>query len=712
MLLFDIIYSSTLTNICPDTISCNCTLINNTDLNIICSSTPSLTQLPTLSPNTLQTNVKELRIISSITNTKGPLIALPTNICSYPNLATLDLSSNNISGLLNTSELACLGSNLIHVDFSYNNINDIDMNFFKANRQLQTINLSQNNLTLMPLIDGGYFVDFPSTIILMNFSFNQIVSVDFWPLFVKTRNTMEIDMSNNLVENYTNTVPISLEQFSETPDPRYFYLNNNRLNRLSDLLLEQYGACSTKNLISAAYFIVGISNVLLTNNQLICDCESYNLITYINDGINDFPEINNGTALLTQALCSLPLSMARQKYIFTSFIEYNNCENYTLPNITDIFCSLYINDSRVTLTTPTYWPSTTTTTYKYETNSTTGINNGNTNASSTSIAWYIILGIVLGLVVILAIIIAVFYLYQRKFSPKTYNLKTVNNAQTDEITSQKDFKLNEIKSRRVSMSTSTCEFDNQGKETQLGDDGLHLNLNLPKGHSSLNDENNPEQETQTCIQPIRSKPPTGRSPSTYGSQQIDNNHTQNTLQRKRKLSYPLAATDVATNTTNVVKGIPIPSVSTKPQSIFSNGTDTIPNVDSSQSNIASIPLVPSKRAKVLPQVKNGIYTDSKNDNLLNTTAGTLITDQRQRRRSSIWLRKQTQNMVSPLPPRPQSMVTRKHALVDSDVSCDESIHWTPTNESLTNKSSKPLRTVPLLNISVVPAWIDDSNDQM
>ncbi|CAF4316389.1 unnamed protein product, partial [Rotaria sordida] len=106
-------------------------------------------------------------------------------------------------------------------------------------------------------------------------------------------------------------------------------------------------------------------------------------------------------------------------------------------------------------------PSTTTTTYKYETNSTTGINNGNTNASSTSIAWYIILGIVLGLGVILAIIIAVFYLYQRKFSPKTYHLKSVNNVQTDEIASQKDFKMNEIKSRRVSMSTSTCEFDNQ-----------------------------------------------------------------------------------------------------------------------------------------------------------------------------------------------------------------------------------------------------------
>ncbi|CAF2800517.1 unnamed protein product [Rotaria sp. Silwood2] len=699
MLLFDTIYSATITNICPDTPSCNCTLTDNTNLNIICSSTPSLTQLPTLSPNTLQANVKELHMISSITYTRGPLITLPTNICSYPSLDTLDLSSNNISGLLNTSELACLGSNLIHVDFSYNNINDIDLNFFKANRQLKTINLSQNNLTLMPLIDGEYFVDFPSTIISMNFSFNQIVSVDFWPLFVTTGNTMTIDMSNNLIENYTNTVPISLEQFTKTPDPRYFYLNNNRLNRLSDLLLEQYGACSTTNSISAAYFIVGISNVLLTNNTLICDCESYNLITYINDGINDFPEINNGTALLTQAICS-----SGQKYIFTSFTDSNNCENYTLPNITDIFCSLYVNDSRVTLAPPTYWPTTittTTTTNAYETNSITGTNNESSNGSSTSSLWYIILGVVLGVVVILTIIIALCYLYQKKFSPKTYNLKVTNHAQTDEI-----------KSRRVSMSTSTCEFDNQGKETQPNDGGLHTNSNLPKDYPSLNDGNNPEQETQTCFQPVRSKPPTGRLPSAYSSQQIDSNHTQNTLQRKRKLSFPPAATDVATNTANVVKGIPIPAGSAKPQSIFSNDTDTRTNANSSQLNVAPIPLVPSKRAKILPQIKNGIYTDSKTDNLLNTSAGALVTNQRQRRRSSMWLRKQTQNMVSPLPPRPQSMVTQKNTLFDSDASFDESIHWTPTIESLTNKSSKPIRTVPLLNISVVPAWIEDSNDQL
>ena len=152
----------------------------------MCSSTPSLTELPTIN-NTLQANVTQLRVSSSTVGEVGPLTKLPTNICSlYPNVAILDLSSNSITGLLNTSELACLGSNLISVDFSNNNIEDVDTNFFKANDQLQSIDLSQNNLTTMPVVDADTFVNFPSTIISMNFSYNQIINVDFWPIFVKT----------------------------------------------------------------------------------------------------------------------------------------------------------------------------------------------------------------------------------------------------------------------------------------------------------------------------------------------------------------------------------------------------------------------------------------------------------------------------------------------------------------------------------------------
>lgn len=38
----------------------------------------------------------------------------------------------------------------------------------------------------MPIITGDYFINFVSTIALMNFSYNQIANYDLWPLFVKT----------------------------------------------------------------------------------------------------------------------------------------------------------------------------------------------------------------------------------------------------------------------------------------------------------------------------------------------------------------------------------------------------------------------------------------------------------------------------------------------------------------------------------------------
>ena len=145
-----------------------------------------MTQLPVLQPNTLQSSVTRLRLSSSVVNTKGPLILFPSNICSYPNVQILDLSFNNINGLFNTTELACLASRLLQIDLSSNAINEVEKNFFQANTRLQKINLSSNNLTTMPLIDGDYFVAFPASVNSMNFSSNQITRVDLWPIFVRT----------------------------------------------------------------------------------------------------------------------------------------------------------------------------------------------------------------------------------------------------------------------------------------------------------------------------------------------------------------------------------------------------------------------------------------------------------------------------------------------------------------------------------------------
>ncbi len=159
----------------------------STTLEILCNAILSPSDLPALDNTTLQTSITSLRVASTNSGAAGPLTSLPTNICLlYPNIAILDLSLNSITGLCNTSELACLSS-LIRINLSNNFINDTDQNLFTANRQLQSIDLSSNNLKRMPIIDGAYFINFTSTITYMNFSYNQITNADLWPLFVKTR---------------------------------------------------------------------------------------------------------------------------------------------------------------------------------------------------------------------------------------------------------------------------------------------------------------------------------------------------------------------------------------------------------------------------------------------------------------------------------------------------------------------------------------------
>lgn len=190
--------------------------------------------------------------------------------------------------------------------------------------------------------------------------------------------SITIDMSHNLITTYTNNVPVYIKQLTETPDPRNFYLNDNQIGYLSDFLLEQYGACSTLSFTSTAYFVVGISNILLTNNPLICDCQSYNLLTFINDRINDFPLIYNNSALLSQAKCALPLSVNGQSYILFNFTQLNSCINYTLPNMSNIYCSVYSNSTVSTISPPTYWSTTTTATIL------TTINNGNETTTDSS----------------------------------------------------------------------------------------------------------------------------------------------------------------------------------------------------------------------------------------------------------------------------------------------------------------------------------------
>ena len=217
----------------------------------------------------------------------------------------------------------------------------------------------------------------------------------------------------------------------------------------------------------------------------------------------------------------------------------------------------------------------------------------------------------------------------------------------------------------------------------------------------------PDQETQTRFQISRSKPagnPLARGKR--GVAALDSKTVMEKVHRGRKLSLSNAA-DMSTNTTNVIRGIPIGAMPPKAPSIFATA---VQDTSTSEMSVTSIPVGASKRAKLLPQVKSGMYVDTNNAPLLNTSAGALVSNQRQRRRSAAWLRRQNQKVISPLPPRPQSMTTHKTSF-DHEGSFDQDLPSIPTIESLTDRPAKPMRTVPLLNITVVPAWIGDDDKE-
>lgn len=199
--------------------------------------------------------------------------------------------------------------------------------------------------------------------------------------FLSKGNIMTIDVSNNLVSEFTNFVPVYVAQYERTPDARYYYLNNNRITRLSDNLLQQYGACESINAISTSYFVVGISNMLLSNNDLICDCESYHLVNFIVDQLPGFPQILNGSALINQAICSGPPAQAGQQFIFSNFADNGACANFVLQTNTSIFCTVSSNSNDSTIAPPTYWTSSTA-----STTLSNGNNSQNGNGSITIIS--------------------------------------------------------------------------------------------------------------------------------------------------------------------------------------------------------------------------------------------------------------------------------------------------------------------------------------
>ncbi|CAF1198810.1 unnamed protein product, partial [Didymodactylos carnosus] len=703
-----------------------------------CDPTTPLTTLPSMMISALQLNITTLKLYSSIINTNGPLSSLPDNICDYPNIQTLILANNSITGILNTSSMSCL-QNLLNIDLSYNFIEQLDNNLFIANRQLVTMNFAHNLINVMPTIDGPYFVNFISELTLMDFSFNQIPSDIIWKL----------------------------------PDARYVDLSNNQLTSVSDILLEMYGACATQSMSSTIYFILGLSALELSGNNLTCDCQSYNLLQVIDDPLNPgiFPLISNGTAPLAKAKCSYPVAAIGQLFINNTY-STKNCSSFTLSTDHSRFCTLYNNSDISTSPAPTYWPSTIASTTVISGGTTGGVVNGSATSSTqsngsngntaltgslTNSTTSLIVGVVLGLAFLIVLVVfLIFSCYWKKYRSKlspNYKLGErqelndlersdqsikpviVTNSdissqtttmspdiQNDEMISNQKQQLAEDKRKRIqrnSISTSTCAFDDDlDNETEQqppfdGSHPPHLKISRNTNNHSTDhlsdpqspisdhpiDDNSSElssqhphenQSTQTCIENIV------RRNSLNNTFSRTNNNSQLSSNKSAKLSrHPQSiVTHSGTNTSPFVRGIPITALK-------SNGANSSTNDTPTKVEMKLIGDKPSPRAISLPGVAGKMYLDT-----------TPFRGKPQRRYSSTLKQQdyeQQEKVDNKIRQRAQSVRTIKTTSNITDINTlDNSKTHVDNIENLsTKKSAKSIRTVPLLNISVVSsnAWV-------
>ena len=298
-------YSLSATN-CPT--SCSCSL--NSDLLTIsgCSQVLTMFSLPlnfVSDPG--------LSIVTSISAVNCLIQSFPSNICLYPNLKKLDLSSNQIAAL-NDSNFECLKS-LTTIILNNNSIASIDSNTFKSQANLSILNLSNNKISQIP---QGLFYTHLVNLNSIDLSYNLLTSMELWPTYLT--NIVFIDLKHNLIEKFTNQFAWFLSTSSNLPalsSTATLDLQYNLITSLDDKTIEQYGICSFTDYAS---FINKYFNVFwVDNNPIVCNCaNSQRLIadTKMLVATNKNLTMSN----LYSSHCSSPAIYARNQVL-----SFDNC---------------------------------------------------------------------------------------------------------------------------------------------------------------------------------------------------------------------------------------------------------------------------------------------------------------------------------------------------------------------------------------------------
>ena len=215
----------------------------------------------------------------------------------------LDLSRNNIRNIDPEMFKSFRYPKLLNL--SYNSLQQIEADDFKHIHSLDKLDLSHNNITH---VESKSFSKIASHLLHLNLSHNAICNLPL-NVFEGMFSLVELHHQHNCLDNLTS------ELFMDMGNLLYLHLQYNQISHLPEDMFEDlidllYVNLRGNRLHDPETFsmLIGdsIQKVDLSDNNLLCDCRMYTLVTLIQ---------NSQSELKIHGVCSKPEHLANKTFV-------------------------------------------------------------------------------------------------------------------------------------------------------------------------------------------------------------------------------------------------------------------------------------------------------------------------------------------------------------------------------------------------------------
>jgi hypothetical protein len=317
---FSVFIEADLSNLqegCPN--NCQCSY-DSVILRIVCSKSPADGPSYTFS----LPNVATAESINSIIALNSFIPTFPSTFCNYPLIRYLDLSGNTISGRLTKSMFNCLNTNLLNLQLANNRIEQIEETAFDDLLNIETVNLRNNRISFIP---NRLFKHYNLKFIYLQS--NLLTQLDSWIFFLPK--ILIIDLSNNRISQLTNDLKWSPSAYRQSSIIQLSLaqrvdLTNNSITQFDDTILLKFHLCMA---FDFQYFVSLFKAFIFTNNPFICNCKSFNTLSFF-EVLNFSNRLPPNSPLFETTRCNNPSNdpLYQNKSVFT-FINSKQCLNVT-----------------------------------------------------------------------------------------------------------------------------------------------------------------------------------------------------------------------------------------------------------------------------------------------------------------------------------------------------------------------------------------------